>query len=376
MLRALISVLFIVLAAPALAQDEADWRFGGDAYLAGRTVTLTGDAVDDLFAAGDKVTSRAEIDGSAHMAGRYVTLMNRVGENFYGAGMEVDIEAPVAGNVTMMGQRLTVTEPISGNLRATGSRIRIEAPVAGNALLAGETVEVTSAIMGDLALATPDVTWGDAASVAGEVHVYSDDPDRIEVPERVASTDRVTFHPARAFDEVRDDGEPERPGFFSRLRSFLGGILAVGLLGTLFGAIAPKQLAALREQALDRPLRTGLLGFAGLSALVGSIVFLAMTGIGIVVIPVSLIAAVLLGIVGYVIGTYSLGVWATAVAGRPEPKSVGDRALAAFSGAAIGALIGLIPWLGWLAVMAIFLVGAGAVVVRITRPTFGVQPTV
>jgi len=169
MLRALIPVLLIVLAAPALAQDEADWRFGGDAYLAGRTVTLSGDSVEDLFAAGDKVTSRAEVGGSAHMAGRYVTLMNRVGENFYGAGMEVDIDAPVAGNVTIMGQRLTVTEPISGNLRATGSRIRIEAPVAGNAILAGETVSLTAAIMGDLALATEESIHlqGDHRAVSG-----------------------------------------------------------------------------------------------------------------------------------------------------------------------------------------------------------------
>jgi hypothetical protein len=376
MLRAIIPFLFIALATPVLAQDGADWRFGGDAFLAGRSVTLSGDAVGDLFAAGDKVTSSSEVEGSAHMAGRYVTLTSRVGENFYGAGMEVDIEAPVAGNVTIMGQRLTVAEPVSGNLRATGSRVRLTAPVAGNALIAGETVDVSASIMGDLALATPDVSWGEAATVAGEVHVYTDDPDSIEVPERVASADRVTFHPARAFDSVDGDAQDERPGFLTRLRGWLGGILAVGLLGTLFAAIAPKQLAALRERVLDRPWRTGLLGFAGLSALVGSVVFLAMTGIGIVVIPFALIAAVLLGIGGYVVGTYSLGVWVTAVAGRPMPKSTGDRALAAFSGAAIGALIGLIPWLGWLAVMAIFLVAAGAVVVRITRPAFGVEPSV
>lgn len=373
MLRIVFSFLLMALAAPALAQDDADWRFGGDAFLAGRSVTLSGAPVGDLFAAGDKVTANTEVEGSAHMAGRYVTLMSRVGENFYGAGMEVDIEAPVAGNVTIMGQRLTVSEPVSGNLRATGSRIRLDAPVAGNALVAGETVSVSAAIMGDLALATPDVTWGEAASVAGEVHIYTDDPDAIEVPERVASADQITFHPARAFDAVEGEEGQARPGFFMRLRGWLGGILAVGLLGTLFGAIAPNHLAALREHALDRPFRTGLLGFAGLSALVGSVVFLAMTGIGIVVIPFALIAAVLLGIGGYVIGTYSLGVWVTAVAGRPLPKSTGDRALAAFSGALIGALIGLIPWLGWLAVMAIFLVGAGAVVVRITRPAFGVK---
>jgi len=97
------------------------------------------------------------------------------------------------------------------------------------------------------------------------------------------------------------------------------------------------------------------------------VVLLAMTGFGILLIPLSLVAAVLLGLTGYVIGAYALGVWATGVAGRGEPASTGDRAVAAFAGAAIGALVALLPWIGWLAVMAIFLVGAGALVARTIR---------
>ena len=356
-----------VAASPVLAQDTADWSFGGDEYAAGRNVTVAGDGIQDLFAAGDKVSARGDVAGSAHMAGRYVTLEGRVGENFYGAGMEVDVEAPVAGNVTILGQSLTITEPVSGNLRATGSSVDLSAPVAGNAILAGERVQVDAAILGDLALAAVDVDWGADARVEGTVHVYAENPDDIEVPESVASADRVEFHEAEAFESM----EGERPGFLARLRGWLGGILVIGLLGTAFGAIAPKQLAALRERALDRTLRTGLLGFAGLSALLGSVVFLAMTGIGILLVPVSLIATVLLAIVGYVVGAYALGVWVTGVAGRTEPKTTSDRAVAAFSGAAIAALVGLVPWLGWLAVMAIFLVGAGAIVVQMMRPSFG-----
>lgn len=375
MLRAILPILataLAVAAAPALADDDtAIWRFGDDAYQAGRSVTVTGDAVDDLFAAGDKVTSRVDVGGTAHMAGRYVTLAGRVGENFYGLGMEVDVEAPVAGDVTIAGQSLTVSEPVSGDLRATGSRVEIDAPVAGNAILAGETVTVNAAIMGDIALAAAEVEWGDDARVEGVVHVYGDDPDAIEVPARVAPADRVEFHEIDEFEGI--DGMPgdERPGFMARLSGWLGGILFIGVLGTIFGAVAPQHLARLRERALSKPLRTGLVGFGGLSALVGSVVLLAMTGIGIILIPISLIAAVLLGIVGYVVGTYAIGVWATGVAGRPDPKTTADRAIAAFAGAAIGALIGLIPWLGWLAMMAIFLVGAGAVVIRMMRPAFG-----
>jgi hypothetical protein len=367
MLRALFAVLLIALAAPAMAQDDADWRFGGDAYLAGRNVTLTGETVQDLFMAGDKVTARSDIDGTAHMAGRYVTLDGRVGQNFYGAGMQVSVGGTVAGNVTAAGETVVVTEPVSGNLRATASTVEIMAPVAGNAILAGEDVTLDAAIGGDLALAASDVDWGDAALVRGEVHIYSDSPDQIEVPERVAAADRVVLHEVDDWDHAEGMPAMERPSFLARLRGWLGGVLVVGVLGTIFAAIAPGYLANLRERALSRPLRTGATGFVGLSALVGSVVFLAMTGIGIVLVPVSLIAAVLLAILGYVIGAYAIGVWAVGIAGRGMPASTGERAIAAFAGAIIAALLMLIPWLGWLAVMAIFLVGAGALLARMLK---------
>lgn len=367
MLRAFLSIFLVALALPALAQDEANWQFGGDAYMAGRNVTLGGDAVNDLFMAGDKITARTDVNGSAHMAGRYVTLDGRVGQNFYGAGMEVAVDGTVAGNVTAFGDSVSVNEPVAGNLRAMGSNVEITAPVAGSAVLAGENVSLDAEIGGDLALGAANVDWGDGAKVNGQVHVYSDTPDDIVVPDRVASADQVVFHEMKEFDEASGMPMVSKPSFFERLRGWLGGVLVVGVLGTIFAAVAPGYLAGLRERALARPVKSGVIGFVGLSALVGSIVFLAMTGIGILLIPVSIIAAVLLGIGGYVVGAYALGVWAVKMTGRPAPDNTGSRAVAAFAGAAIGALIGLIPWLGWLAVMAIFLVGAGALVARILK---------
>lgn len=367
MRRAFLSILLLVFALPAMAQDEGNWRFGGDAYMAGRNVVLSGEAVQDLFIAGDKVRAEADVDGSAHMAGRYVALQSRVGQNFYGAGMEVEVAGTVAGNVSIMGDSLSVSEPVSGNLRAMGSNVDIAAPVAGSAILGGDHVALDGVIGGDLALATNDIVWGDGAQVLGDVHVYSDTPDAIAVPERVASADRVILHEAAAFDHDGAMGSMERPSFLQQLRGWLGGVLVVGVLATLFAAIAPDYLANLRQRALARPVKSGVIGFVGLSALVGSVVFLAMTGIGIVLIPISILAAILLGIAGYVIGAYLLGVWAVRMSGRPVPASTGERAVAAFVGAAIGALIGLIPWIGWLAVMAIFLVGAGGLVARILK---------
>ncbi len=368
MLRVFIPALVIGLAAvPALAEDGGDWRFGGDAYVGGRTVVVTGAPVGDLFAAGQSVTATVEIEGSAHMAGQNVTLEGRVGQNFYGAGQDVDIDGPVAGNVTIAGQNLSITEPVSGNLRAGGQSIELRAPVAGNAILGGEDVRIDAVISGDLALASENVDWGNDARVEGELHVYTNDPDAVEVPDRVAGSDRVFTHETKEFEDIEGMPGMERPSLLQRLRNWIGGVVVVGLLGTLFAAIAPNFLATLRARAVERPVFTGLVGAVGLSALIGSVVLLAMTGFGILLIPLSIVAAILLALTGYVIGTYALGVWATGVAGRGTPAGTGDRAIAAFSGAAIGALIGLIPWIGWLAVMAIFLVGAGALVARTIR---------
>ncbi|MCB1359086.1 MAG: hypothetical protein KDK53_22145 [Maritimibacter sp.] len=368
MLRAFLPALVIGLAAlPALAADGGDWRFGGDAYVGGRTIVVSGAPVQDLFAAGQSVTATAEIAGSAHMAGQNVTLEGRVGQNLYAAGQNVDIAAPVAGNVTVAGQDLTVTEPVSGNLRAGGQSVELRAPVAGNAIIGAEEVRIDATVSGDLALASDNIDWGNDARVEGELHVYAQTPDAVDVPDRVAAGDRVFVHEVEKFDDAGAMRGFERPSFLERLRNWIGGVVVVGLLGTLFAAIAPNFLAGLRTRALARPVFTGLVGAVGLSALIGSVVLLAMTGFGILLIPLSIVAAVLLGVTGYVIGTYALGVWATGIAGRGAPDSTGDRAVAAFAGAAIGALVGLIPWIGWLAVMAIFLVGAGALVARSIR---------
>lgn len=368
MFRTFLPALVLGLATlPALADEGGDWRFGGDAYVGGRTVVVTGETVDDLFAAGQSVTAAVDITGSAHMAGQNVTLEGRVGENFYGAGQDVNIDAPVAGDVTVAGQNLTITEPVSGDLRAGGQSITLEAPVAGNAVLGGDEVRIDAAVMGDMALASENVVWGENARVDGALHVYTNAPDAVDVPDRVAGSDQVVIHETKEFDDVATMPGREPRSFVQQLRNWVGGIIVVGLLGTLFAAIAPNFLANLRTRAISRPVFTGLVGAVGLSALIGSVVLLAMTGFGILLIPLSLVAAVLLALTGYVIGAYALGVWATGVAGRGEPSSTGDRAVAAFTGAAIAALIGLIPWIGWLAVMAIFLIGGGALVARTIR---------
>jgi hypothetical protein len=67
-------------------------------------------------------------------------------------------------------------------------------------------------------------------------------------------------------------------------------------------------------------------------------------------------------LVGYVLGVYVLGGAIWNALGRAAPVDLASKALMALCGAVLAALIGLIPFLGWLFALALGLVGVGAMV--------------
>lgn len=281
--------------------------------------------------------------------------------------MDIDLHAPVAGDVSLSGYEVTVAEAVSGNLRAAGGRVEITAPVAGSALLGGETVEIGNVISGDLSVKADYIDWDDGAKVHGALDIYTYSPDEVLVPDWVAPASAVTFHDASEWEHHAEQGgegiaDYRKVSFGDRIASFVTGVVVVGLIATVLAAIAPHWVATQRARALADPARAVWFGFLGLSALIGSVVTLLMTGFGAILIPFTLIGAVLLFALGYVLGVYGIGVWIIDAAGGDIPHSTGTRAKAAFAGAVVLGAIGLVPYLGWLVVVITAWIGAGALV--------------
>jgi hypothetical protein len=126
----------------------------------------------------------------------------------------------------------------------------------------------------------------------------------------------------------------------------------------------------MRRQVLARPFRILWLGFLTQSAVIGAAVLFAMTVIGLLLVPAMVLLALAGGFAGYVIAAYSFGVGLMLAFGRLEPDSAGERAIAAGIGALAAGVIGLIPFLGWLFVLALVLTGIGAITARVFRPAF------
>lgn len=365
------ALIGLLAATPLAAQDVSEFSFGGDNFRAGKTATQTEITSGDVFMAGETVTVTAPASGSAHMLGRSITIDGEIGVNVYAAGQEVTISEPVLGNVTIFGQDLTVQNSVGGNLRAGGQNVTVNGDLAGSALLAGETIIINSVVSGDLSLSGDTFNFGDRARVDGQVTINHSEAASVDIPASVVSSDRITRNVIAQDTSWKDHGEAMiKPSFWTKAKGFFGFAIAVGLAAIILAALFPKFMAGARSNALERPLRTGWVGFLAISATAGSLVLLAMTGIGLLLVPVSIFLTLLLWFLGYVIGAYILGVGLMKSIGRGLPDDFADRAVAAVVGALAISLLALIPFIGWWVVLAITWLGAGGVIARLFSPSF------
>lgn len=358
--------LAIGLLVPSVASGQEAFRFGDDLYAAGENVVIAQEALDDLFAAGNRLRIEANLGGTAHLLGRQITLIGTA-DSVYAAGMEVQIVGAVAGDATVTGYRLGIAA-VGGDLRASGASITLSGSVGGSALLAGDEVRVDAVITGDLNVAARDLAFGPLAQVGGQLVLYGEDADTYVVPASVAPADRIERHRAEWPDEAHPDWQ--RPTLMGVVGSFLLGVLGVSVIAAGIAAIMPARLASLRHIVLDQPLRSLWIGALTQSALTGAVVVAGLTLIGLLAAPAFLLAAALLGFVGYVVGVYAFGVALLNRVGRTLPDSFGDRALAAGVGALAAGAIALIPFLGWLFVLALALGGVGAIMIAWLNPRF------
>lgn len=362
----LTAILLLVGASPGAAQDgEAVLDFGGDSFRAGGSVVFDAAGTDDLFMAGETVRGTADISGSAHLAGRRVTMAGAVGGDAYAAGMDVALEGPVSGDATVAGYDLRV-DAVGGDLRISGGKLAIEGPVSGYAMIAGETVRLNAAISGDVSLAAQTVEFGEGARIDGRLTLYEENPGALDIPASVIPGDRIDRREVSDWKGARRDMEVWN--WQRAIGGFLVGVLVVSALGALIAAIIPQTLAEMRRGLLDRPFRNLWVGFVTQSALVGSAVLFAMTVIGIALSPAAVVIALLAGFAGYIVAVYAFGVGLMLAFGKPEPETIGRRAVAAGLGALAAGLIALIPLLGWLFVLTLVLAGVGAIVQKALRP--------
>jgi cytoskeletal protein CcmA (bactofilin family) len=342
----------------------------GDAVAAGGTVDLSADVKENAVLAGGNLTVHQRVGQNAIVAGGNVLLQERVGQDAIVAGGNVTIQGPVGDDLRAAGGSVSVAGNVAGDLLAAGGNVTLEpaASVGGEAWLAGGTVNVRGSVAHDLRVRGGEIRLG--GSVHGNVElrgrrIVVEPTARVDGRLVYASREEARIDPgARIAGGVERQALPawegQRLPWLSVVLCGLAALLALLVTVTVLRWAFPAfSLQAAGTLALH-PWKSLALGFALFVCIPAAAVVLFVFVIGT---PLG-IGLLLLYPLAIALGLFVTAVWIAEALGRAffgrRGAAPGWQLALLWLAALVMAGVGLIPWLGQLALFVALLFGLGA----------------
>jgi hypothetical protein len=319
-------------------------------------------AEHDAFVAGNDVTLAAPVSGNAHLFGMNITSNAPVGGDLYAAGFTVNLGAPVAGSLSAAGNAVSVRVPTSvgGNARLAGASVTLAGPVSGSALVAAQSLTLDSSVAHDLSFHGQTLTFGPGAKVGGILSIQA--PYPIAVPASVAAADRVKYQQGPGTDYLSQAGSTAggiASGFWPQFWAIAFWWVILFLIGAGLIGFAPGMMGAADVASLSRPGQKLLFGALAFAAMLGLVPVLALTVVGLLLLPLLLIFIVVACAVGYVAGVFFAGL---RTIGGVAPIDTTPKRLAVLAASlAVAGLLGMVPLAGWLLNVLLLMFGLGLI---------------
>jgi hypothetical protein len=311
-------------------------RIGGDLLVAGGNVLVNGPSAGDLLVVGGSVTILGDVADDARIAGGNITLSGRIGGDLVVGGGQVHVAAPVGGDILAGTGVLRIEAPVTGDVTVGGGEVFINAPVGGNVRFAGETLVL-----------------GAAATIAGNLSYTS--PKEAQLAEGAVVRGETEFEQAR---DVRGIAEKGLLAFITL--AAVGKFVSILASALIIGLTFSKYSVTLVESAAARPFFELGRGFVTLIMLPVFSVVLILTVIGI---PLGL-----LGLAAFVAAVIFASITAPIILGSVVYRYFAKRSYVEVSwktillGVALYTVLGLLPFLGALAKLALMLIAIGVMV--------------
>lgn len=353
-----ISILFALLLAVSAAALLA-------AQEAGEVVVMRGVLEEDLYVAGRSVDVAATVRGDVTAAGQQVSIDEIVVGDVLAAGESVTIHAEVQDDVRAAGRSVTLTGSVAGHMVAAGETVSImpSASVGEWAWLAGADVNVAGRVDGELKAAGQRVIvsgeiGGDVELMAEEIRILGHARIRGDLIYRSDREPQISDDAVIAGDIIAKPLPHEEPEARGAGLLF---IAALAVAASVYFLLFPVFSVVSAEGLMRTPFTALGVGVAFLFATPFAIMLLIATLIGMLVaLPllawylVSLLGGLLTGVI--FVGDAGLRL----LLGKEGARSRGLRVLSIVLALVAIILIQLVPVAGALAVLALFLLGLGA----------------
>lgn len=336
----------------------------------GEVVVHDGIIEEDLYSAGERVEVHAEVNGDVVVAGQQVRIDNQVNGDVLAAGARLDIGAAVLDDVRVVGGEISVSNRIDGDLLAAGGHLRLEhgAAVGGRAWLAGGDIEVNGNVGRELRAAGGDITLagqinGNVLIIADTLHILPSAringnleyraAHEADIADPTVISGTVTFIPVEEYRE-----HPGRGGA-------LFGLLVLFITATVYYLLCPHFSLGTVTTLSARPGASLGLGLALLFITPPLIILLLVTMLGSVLGFMLLLLYPLLLLAGFMTGMLWFGDLLLRVARRVQDAGRGRRILSLTGAFLLLWLLGFLPLLGPLLVLAALLLGSGALLLKL-----------
>lgn len=342
----------------------------------GNTVTIgPGDTVnDDLYAFGGNINIQGTVNGSVIALGGVITVAGTVSRDLLVSGGTTTVTGKVEGSVRVAGGTVTISSPVGGDVVVGAGTLTIESgatvgrdlvvgagmvtvagPVTRKVLAGGGTVTIQNRVGQDVTAQVDQLRLDPGAQINGNLDYTSDNPVQVASGAKVNGT--TTRH------LPRNNGLPG-PG--NALLGWLRALVGIFALGLLLMLLFPR----FGQTTVDTLQRSpwASLGIGAAVCVVTPIVALIVFVIGLVIggwwIGLFLTAAYLLALaVGYLVAGLLVGRLVFAQLGWSRFHAV----WALLGGLFLLTVVSLIPVIGGLVTLAALLFGLGALSLVVSR---------
>ena len=352
---AILAVPVMSLAMEWRAGDQPSVRSGeriaDDIYIMGNSVTSAGIIEGDLVAGGGNVVISGRIGEDIIAGGGNVTIFANVGDDVRAGGGNVVIEGRVGGDAILGGGQITLGgEGVGGDLTVGGGNVRIDAPVSGKVRIASENVYINAPIAGDIKIEAKKVTLGGNAVISGNL-IYKAKQELVKENGAVVKG-KITFEPIQ-----KKVSKAAFAAIFPAL--LLWKFFALLACAMLFGLVFRRYSGEMVTLSERRPLLEIGRGLVTLAALpiISILLFVTMVGFPLGILGLLGFAASIL--FSWLVAPIVLGSVVYRYLSKKGPEVSWKTILL---GVVLFCLLGLVPFIGWLAQFLLMLLALGSIV--------------
>ena len=331
----LLSISAIVVLAIALTCAPAHGKyqdFLSANFRTGAQVTVAPDETisDDLIAAGANIEVAGHLKKGLKAFGANISMPGTVIGEMYSAGANIDLSGTFGSQVTAFGANVVLAGTFDQDVEVVSARL---------------TLMPTTVIKANLTYSAAVLEKQEGSQVLGTV------------------TERQEPLKAEKVDEWREKGE--RAAKRAGIAFWFMYTIALVLVGLIMSAVFPDQTNRVVGVISQSPWKSIGLGLLFLVVVPVAIVIALVTVVGI---PAAIIAGLLYAIIIYVSRIY-ISVWIGRKAiGALKKRQITTVFWPLVVGVIIIALIGLIPFIGWIFRLFCLLISLGALSLAALRP--------